>query len=175
MKRLLLVSVLATVVAVPSSALSSSDEASSQLSAKRGTFAIGFTVFTKNGKPKQVGNFEYQNVDVTCATGGPLSIDGDGFGDVPSERAKVKHKRFSKSYPGTSPGGGDTTQKFTGRFKAHNTKVEGTLRVKGTSPTLPPPTATAARSTTWRTSRPAQALRPTAPGSPGAVCRSAGT
>ena len=72
MKRLLLISVLATVVAVPSSALSSSGDVSSQLSAKRGTFTIGFTVFTKNGKPNKVGNFEYANVDVTCATGGPL-------------------------------------------------------------------------------------------------------
>jgi hypothetical protein len=137
MKHVLLVSALVMALALPGAAISSSNEASGQLSAKRGTFAINFTVYRQNGKPKRVGNLSWENAEVTCETGGPISIDGDGFGDAesgPNGRAKVKHKKFSKTYPGTSPGGGITSQKFKGKFKEQNTRVEGTLRVKGDFP-----------------------------------------
>lgn len=135
MKRLILVPVALVAIAVPATAVSSpSDEG---FSAKRGTFGITFDVLTNNGKPKKVGNFAYENAEATCETGGPLSIDGSGFGtqnNGPNAAAKVEDKEFKKTYTGESPGGGETKQTFTGKFKNHNTKVEGTMRVKGDFP-----------------------------------------
>ena len=137
MKRVLLASAVAAVFVLPGSAISSSTELSSEMSAKRGSFNIAFDVFTRNGKPKKVGFFEYDHAPVTCETGGPLEIDGTGFGideSGPNGPAKVEDKKFSKTYAGTSGGGGETSQKFTGKFKNQNQKVEGTLRVKGDFP-----------------------------------------
>lgn len=138
MKRTIAISALTFIgLLVPSSALSATDVQSEQVTAKRGTFGITFDVFLKNGKPKQVGNFEYSHIDLTCESGGPIDASGTNFGTTPNTRAKVVDHEFSKSYPGMTGGGGETKNKFSGRFKNHNTKVEGALKVTGDFPAAP--------------------------------------
>jgi hypothetical protein len=142
MKRAIAVGAIVLAGAlVPSTALSAAQVQSEQVTAKRGAFTITFTVYTLGGKPKQVGNFEYSNADATCDTGGPVTVDGTvdgtGFGTTPNTRAKVKNHKFHKTYPGESTGGGDTKQKFTGKFVNNNNKIKGTFRLTGDFPAAP--------------------------------------
>ena len=133
MKRTLIAGLVVALLAIPASA-AAADFQSEQVTAKRGTFSITFDVYSQNGKPKQVGNFVYEHVDLTCESGGPIDASGSNFGTTPATRAKVRDHEFSQSYPGTSGGGGQTKSKFSGKFKNHNNKVEGAVKVTGDFP-----------------------------------------
>lgn len=135
MKRAMIIaSVLLAGMLVPSPALSATQFQAKDVRMKRGAFTINFTVYTLNGKPKQVGNFSYTNADANCETGGPISVNGTNFGTTPQTRAKVKDHRFRKTYQGTSDGGGETKNKFTGKFTNNNETIKGTLKVTGDFP-----------------------------------------
>jgi hypothetical protein len=132
MKRILFVSVLVAALAVPAAAISSTQGFSTG-AAKRG-FSIEFKVVSVNGKPRKVKNFKYEDVLLTCESGGPINASGNGIGTAPSGPngpARVRNGEFSKRYDVVAQGGGDGSFKITGEFKQNNTKIKGTINVKG--------------------------------------------
>jgi len=135
MKRVLFVSILAAALAVPSAAISSGQDLDATAVAKRGDFGIFFTIISKNGKPIKAKRFKYEQVDVTCAVGGPLVVSGRRFGIAKSGSngpALInKKRRFKKTYPSEAEGGGMGTFRVTGQVNKAGTKVKGTIRVKG--------------------------------------------
>ncbi len=134
MKRLLVVAVLAAWFVVPGTALSSTESYSTG-SAKRG-FTLNFTVFSQNGKPKFIGNISYSGLNAGCDEGG-ITLSGSGFGtdeSGPNRAAKVRNKRFSRTYPAENDQGGDGTFKISGRFRNQNQKITGKIRATGDFP-----------------------------------------
>ena len=79
--------------------------------------------FNAAGKPKTVNRFEWSNVPATCP--GPFQIS-DEFKSV------MKVDKDGKFHgKGHAENNRDATVKITGRFKHHDKKAVGTLRMQG--------------------------------------------
>ena len=79
--------------------------------------------FNAAGKPKTVNRFEWSNVPATCP--GPFQIS-DEFKSV--MKVDKKGKFHGKGHAVNNSG---ATVKIAGRFKHHNKKAVGTLRMQG--------------------------------------------
>jgi hypothetical protein len=128
MKRSLFVSAIVAALLVPSTALSSSQGSSSaSAEAKRGS-SLGFSVVTRNGKPKKVTNIQYSDLILNCDVGGPINASGGPYGP-----ARVENKKFKKTFPTTHAGG---EGKFTifGEFKRNFSRIKGYIKKTGDYP-----------------------------------------
>jgi hypothetical protein len=79
-----------------------------------------------NGAPVKVKRFEWHNVIGACAGGRTSATTGE----IPSA-IHVKDGKFSATQ---HLNGGRTTVTVSGRFKHHNERMAGKLRVRGTVP-----------------------------------------
>ena len=142
MKRLLPMCALMLALLVPAHSLGASDSMSSP-AAKRGEFGIYFQYLHKaNGVVTKVFNFQFENVLMTCDTGGPFNTKTPGTFGNPNNQSgfgpmKVKDKEFHKRFPTDNAKRGGGSVKITGEWKAHYSKAVGTLRVKGDYPGVP--------------------------------------
>lgn len=124
MKRIITLATALAVVAIPASASAggTSDAAGRALARGGQDLSITFVIKTLGGKPVEIDKFKFSNLTATC--------DGSQMVDVDGKIGSMKVNDKGKFDGKVAKGGGKVL--VEGDSNSKGTRVEGTIRAKGT-------------------------------------------